>query len=82
MSKEVEAAYLQKQGGRRFLLTVGFGLIYTFLLIGDHLPPETYMTLQMVTIGAYLAGNGYQKHSELKYANLKNGDPSGSKKDL
>ena len=65
-----------KCGGRRFLLVVGCGLVYTGLLIGDCLDSGAYVALQMATVAAYIAGNGYQKHSETRYGSDRTNKPS------
>ena len=54
-------------GGRRFLLVVSCGLVYTSLLVGGYLDATVYGTLQIATVAAYIAGSGYQKHSETRY---------------
>ena len=48
-------------GGRRFLLVVGFGIVYTVLLWFSKLDGNQYVTLQSLTIGAYLTVNTIQK---------------------
>lgn len=49
---------------RRFKLVVGCCLVYAALLIGGYLGSGEFVSLQMMTVGAYLAANGFQKHSE------------------
>ena len=56
-------------GGRRFCLVLGCALVYTALLIFDYLDSGAYVALQTLTVGAYLAANGFQKNSENKYGN-------------
>ena len=56
-------------GGRRFTLTMLCGLTYTVLLVGGYLNEGAYVTLQMMTVGAYLAANGAQKYTETRYGN-------------
>jgi len=58
---------MSKYGGRRFILVVGCGLVYTALLVGGYLDSGAYVALQMATVAVYVAGNGYQKHSETRY---------------
>ena len=58
---------MTEYGGRRFLLVVGFGLVHTALLVGGYLDATVYGTLQIATVAAYIAGNGWQKHSETRY---------------
>ena len=62
---------MTRYGGRRFLLVVGCGLVYTALLVGGYIDPTVYGTLQIATVAAYIAGNGHQKHSETRYGNHK-----------
>lgn len=58
---------MSKYGGRRFALVVGCGLVYTALLVGGYLDSGAYVALQIATVAAYIAGNGFQKHSETRY---------------
>ncbi len=58
---------MSKLGGRRFCLVIGCALTYTALLIGGYLDSGAYVALQTLTVGAYLAANGAQKHTEAKY---------------
>jgi hypothetical protein len=48
-------------GGRRFVLTVGAGVIHGFLLWFGKLTESGYVTLTVATVGAYIAGNTIQK---------------------
>lgn len=48
-------------GGRRFLIVLGCGIVDAFLLWHDKLTSSDYVTLTVATIGAYIAGNTYQK---------------------
>jgi hypothetical protein len=52
---------LSGYGGRRFLLTVGSGLVYTGLLIFDKLDSTAYVTLQVATVAVYIGANTVQK---------------------
>lgn len=54
-------------GGRRFLLTVGAGIVNTLLLAHGLLPAAVYETLTMMTVGFYIAGNGAQRFFERKF---------------
>jgi len=42
-------------------------MVYTALLVGGYLDPSTYRDLQVITVGAYLAANVHQKHTEAKF---------------
>ena len=53
--------------GRRFYLVVGCAITYTGLLVAGLLDSGAYVALQTLTVGAYIAGNGWQKHSECKF---------------
>ena len=52
---------ITKLGGRRFLMVLGAGMVYTVLLILKYLTGSEYVTLQLATVAAYLAANTYQK---------------------
>ena len=54
-------------GGRRFVLTVGGGLVSTGLFIAGYLTEGGFITLQLATVGAYIASNVVQKYNETKY---------------
>lgn len=48
-------------GGRRFLLTVGCGIATTALVWFAKISGEVYATVIIATVGAYIAGNTWQK---------------------
>lgn len=48
-------------GGRRFLMTIGCGVITSFLLFHGKLTPETYRDIIIATLAVYIGGNTYQK---------------------
>ena len=48
-------------GGRRFLLTVGAGIVYTVLRLIDKLDITGYVTLQVATVAVYIGANTAQK---------------------
>ena len=58
---------MDKYGGRRYTLVIACGLVYTALLIAGYIDPTVYGSLQIATVAAYIAGNGWQKHSETRY---------------
>ena len=60
---------IAKCGGRRFFLTCGASAIYTIMFALSVLTESGYITLQVMTVGAYLAANGHQKHMEIKNGN-------------
>ena len=55
------APFLISSGGRRFVLVVFFGLMYSALLVFKYLDGNQYVTLQTLTVAAYLAANTIQK---------------------
>ena len=56
-----------ESGGRRFVLTVGGGLVSTALFVGGYLTESGYITLQLATVGSYIASNVVQKYNEVKH---------------
>lgn len=48
-------------GGRRYVLTVGAGVVYTVLLTLGFLDPTAYVTLQVATVAVYIGANTAQK---------------------
>lgn len=61
MTPETIAAYREAFGGRRFLLTVGAGIVDTLLLVGGYIDQETYSNLTLWTVAAYIAAGTAQK---------------------
>lgn len=55
--------------GRRFWLVVGCSVTYTLLFVFGKLDASAYETMQIMTVGAYLAANGVQKFTDKKYGN-------------
>lgn len=55
------APFLISSGGRRFVLVVFFGMMYSVLLVFRFLDGNQYVTLQTLTVAAYLAANTLQK---------------------
>lgn len=51
-------------GGRRFLLTVGSGLVNTLLLWFEKIDRITFRDLIVSTVGVYIAANTVQKWKE------------------
>jgi hypothetical protein len=54
---------IEVSGGRRFLVTVGAGVMTSFLQYVGKLDPagSTYALVIIGTVGAYIAGNTTQK---------------------
>jgi hypothetical protein len=48
-------------GGRRFVLTIGSGIVNTLLVIFKYIPPVFYRDIIIATVAVYIAGNSYQK---------------------
>ena len=48
-------------GGRRFLMTIGCGIVTSFLLYANKLESGDYATIILATVGFYIGGNTYQK---------------------
>ena len=55
------ASWIPSVGGRRFILTVGVGLVDTALLWFGKLSESGYVTLTLATVAAYVSANTYQK---------------------
>ena len=53
-------------GGRRFLLTLGAGLVTSILVWHGKISPEIYRDVILGTVGIYIAGNTFQKNQEAK----------------
>jgi hypothetical protein len=53
--------WLQQTGGRRFVLTIGCGIATTALVWFGKINGEIYSIVTLGTVGAYIAGNTYQK---------------------
>lgn len=52
-------------GGRRFVMTVGAGLVDTALLALGKLTGEQYVMLTMGTVAVYIGANTFQKAKEV-----------------
>jgi len=59
---------LERHGGRRFILAVGSLVISTIMLCFDKINGGEYVTLCLLTYGAYIGGNVAQKNIEAKNA--------------
>lgn len=51
-------------GGRRFLLTLGCGIVTALLMWFGKIDSNTYALVEIGTVGAYIAGNVAQKKIE------------------
>lgn len=54
-------AWREAFGGRRFFLALGAGLMCTALRWAERLDDATFGMVVLGTVGAYIAGNVYQK---------------------
>jgi len=61
--------YLEVVGGRRFLLTLGCGIATTILSWYGKIDGGVYATVIIATVGAYIAGNTYQKAKQSEVEN-------------
>lgn len=48
-------------GGRRFLLSLGAGVVSSILVWYGKISPEIYRDVVLGTVGIYIAGNTFQK---------------------
>lgn len=48
-------------GGRRFLMTIGCGIVSAILLWCGKLTSSDYTTITIATVAVYIGGNTYQK---------------------
>lgn len=64
-------------GGRRFLLSVGSGLVNTFLVAHGLIPAAIYESLIIMTVAVYIAGNGAQRFFEQKFGGSNAQPPNG-----
>lgn len=53
--------FIQKLGGRRFLLTVGCGIVSTVLVWCLKISGGEFVTIISLTVSAYITGNTAQK---------------------
>lgn len=51
-------------GGRRFLLALSTNLITAVLVLAGEVSDTVYATVIIATVGAYIAGNTWQKVKE------------------
>ncbi len=59
-------AALAEYGGRRFVLAVGAGIVYTALLIAGIVTEDAYIWLQGITVGAFMGASAVQHSSREK----------------
>jgi hypothetical protein len=51
-------------GGRRFVMTMGCGIVSTILVWFTKISGAEYVTIISLTVAAYIGGNVYQKKVE------------------
>ena len=56
-------------GGRKFLLTLGCGLVTATLCWFGKIDGGVYATVTIATVGVYIAGNTMQKSKEIEAEN-------------
>jgi hypothetical protein len=57
---------LETAGGRRFILTVGCGLVCALLVMAHHISDVVFRDIIIATVAAYITGNVWQKVAEIK----------------
>lgn len=55
-------------GGRRFILVLGCGIACTVLVWFAKIDQFVFREVVISVVGAYILGNGFQKHAEIKAA--------------
>lgn len=60
ISLDLIAKTMSAFGGRRFLLTVGCGLVTTVVLAFKLIGEATYATIILGTVGSFITGNTYE----------------------
>jgi hypothetical protein len=56
-------------GGRRFLMTVGAGIVNSFLVMHGDISMEIYRDLTLGTVAAYIVANTWQKRGNTDVRN-------------
>lgn len=64
MSPETLRSWIESAGGRRFLLTVGAGIVDTLLLVFGFLSEASYVQLTLGTVAVFIAGTSWQKKGQ------------------
>ena len=54
-------AWLAAVGGRRFIMTMGAGMVHGVMLVLGYMNEQTYMTLTISTVAVYIGANTTQK---------------------
>jgi large-conductance mechanosensitive channel len=52
---------MTKIGGRRFIMTMGCGIVCTLLVAFDHITDSIFRDIIIATVAVYIGGNTFQK---------------------
>jgi hypothetical protein len=77
MTPERFTAWREALGGRRFLMSMGAGIVDTILLYVGKLDISAYVTLTFATVATYIAGRTYSERN----SNAKPSEPVGNSVD-
>lgn len=66
MHPETLRSWIAAAGGRRFLMTIGAGLVHTGLMCFGVISEQTYLTLTLSTVAVYIGANTTQKVMEIR----------------
>lgn len=58
--------WMSAVGGRRFFLSLGAGIVTTILSWYAKITPEIYRDVILGTVGIYIAGNTFQKNTQIR----------------
>ena len=56
--------WMQKVGGRRFILSLASLFVGSWLLISGYIESSIYRDIVIATVGAYILGNTWQKKQD------------------
>ena len=62
MTPDKVSTWMGALGGRRYIMCVGSGVVSTGLLMLHYLDPSNFQIIILGTIGAYIAGNSFERH--------------------
>lgn len=66
MNPDAARTWMASLGGRRFILTVGCGLITSLLCWFGKISDQVYATVILATVAAYIGANTIQKQTEIR----------------
>lgn len=69
LTPETIKLWVSALGGRRFLLSLGAGVVTTVLSWYAKITPEIYRDVVLGTVGLYIAGNTLQKNTLINKSN-------------